>query len=83
MTNKEAISILLDIADQMPSDECADWIDAISLGIKALEQTDTLDRIIARIEQTRDKDKLCEYPYNRCIRILKEEFENDKSNIKI
>lgn len=39
---------------------------------KASEQTDTLDRIITQIEQVRDKDKLCEYPYNRCIRIIKE-----------
>ncbi len=37
MTNKEARRILLDIADQMPSDECADWIDAISFGIKAID----------------------------------------------
>lgn len=28
--------------------------------------------IITRIGQTRDKDKLCEYPYNRCIDIVKE-----------
>lgn len=38
MRNEEARRILLDIADQMPSDVCADWIDAIGLGIKALEQ---------------------------------------------
>ena len=37
MNNGEARRILLDIADQMPSDECADWIDAISLGIKAID----------------------------------------------
>lgn len=30
-----------------------------------------LDSIIADIEATRDKDKLCEYPYNRCIDILR------------
>lgn len=30
-----------------------------------------LDRIIADIEAARDKDKLCEYPYNRCIDILR------------
>lgn len=29
-----------------------------------------LDSIIADIEAARDKDKLCEYPYNRCIDIL-------------
>lgn len=37
MTNEEARRILLDIADQMPSDKCADWINAISLGIKAID----------------------------------------------
>lgn len=31
-----------------------------------------IDEIIIRIEQTRDKDKLCEYPYNRCIDIVRE-----------
>ena len=30
-----------------------------------------LDSIIADIEAARDKDKLCEYPYNRCIDILR------------
>lgn len=29
-----------------------------------------LDSIIAEIEEARDKDKLCEYPYNRSIDIL-------------
>ena len=35
-----------------------------------------IDEIIIRIEQTRDKDKLCEYPYNRCINIIKEKIKN-------
>lgn len=30
-----------------------------------------LNSIISEIEQARDKDKLCEYPYNRCIDILR------------
>lgn len=30
-----------------------------------------LNSIISDIEQARDKDKLCEYPYNRCINIIK------------
>ena len=34
-----------------------------------------LDEIIAKIEQTRDKDKIAEYPYNRCIRII-EKYKN-------
>ena len=33
---------------------------------------DVLDEIITQIEQTRDKDKIAEYPYNRCIRIVEE-----------
>jgi hypothetical protein len=37
MTNKEARRILIDIADQMPSDVCADWINAIGVGIKAID----------------------------------------------
>ena len=36
-----------------------------------------IDEIIIRIEQTRDKDKLCEYPYNRCIDIVKEVLGDD------
>ena len=82
MTNEEAIKILKSKMDGH-TDTSYEWVETVRMAIKALEQTDTLDRIITRIEQTRDKDKLCEYPYNRCIRILKEEFENDKSNIKI
>ena len=30
---------------------------------------DVLDEIITQIEQMRDKDKIAEYPYKRCIRI--------------
>lgn len=37
MTVEEARRILIDIADQMPSDVCADWIDAVCLGIKAID----------------------------------------------
>ena len=36
-----------------------------------------IDEIIIRIEQTRDKDKLCEYPYNRCIKIIREVLGDD------
>ena len=43
---------------------------------------DTLDRIIDRIEQVRDKDKLCEYPYNRCIRII-EEYRTANSPVSV
>ena len=37
MTAEEARRILIDIADQMPSDVCADWIDAVCIGIKAID----------------------------------------------
>lgn len=30
-----------------------------------------LDSIISQIEQARNKDKIAEYPYNRCIEILR------------
>jgi hypothetical protein len=39
MTNEEAMKELSYIADEMPSMECANWIEAINMGIKALEQT--------------------------------------------
>lgn len=38
MTREEAIKELSYIIDEMPSMECADWIEAISMGIKALAQ---------------------------------------------
>lgn len=38
MTNAEAIKELSYIADEMPSMECADWKEAISMAIEALEQ---------------------------------------------
>lgn len=36
-----------------------------------------LDSIIADIEAARDKDKLCEYPYNRCINIIKKAVDDE------
>ena len=43
--------------------------EALDMAIKALEQQ---QNIITQIEQARDKDKNCgEYPYNRCIEIIK------------
>lgn len=38
---------------------------------------DVLDEIITQIEQMRDKDKIAEYPYNRCIRIIEEAKNKD------
>ena len=38
----------------------------------AIQNGTPLDEIITQIEQARDKDKNCgEYPYNRCIEIIK------------
>lgn len=44
----------------------------IDCPLEIFEQQQKIDEIIKRIEQTRDKDKLCEYPYNRCIDIVRE-----------
>lgn len=48
----------------------------ITLDGKLLIPVAVLDKIITQIEQTRDKDKIAEYPYNRCIRIV-EEYKNE------
>ena len=53
----------------------AEVSDAISKLLESHPCEDTLDRIITQIEQVREKDKLCEYPYNRCINIIKEEIK--------
>lgn len=45
MTREEAIKELSYIIDEMPSMECADWIEAISMGITALEQEPCTDAI--------------------------------------
>jgi len=37
--------------------------------------------IIRRIEDAKSKDKLCEYPYIRCIDIVKEVFGDDSKRI--
>lgn len=42
---------------------------------------DTLDKIITQIEQAREKDKLCKYPYSRCIEIIKKHMEDKISEI--
>lgn len=41
----------------------------------AIKDGTPLDSIIADIEAARDKDKLCIYPYNRCIDILRRSGE--------
>ncbi len=54
MTRKEAIKELSYIADEMPSMECADWKEAISIAIKSLEQEpkiEVLDKIRTEIDK--------------------------------
>lgn len=56
MTDKEARRILIDIADQMPSDVCADWIDAIGVGIQAIDAQQTKMRDATEEERKSVKD---------------------------
>lgn len=43
----------------------------------SLENGTPLDNIISQIEQARDKDKIAQYPYNRCIEILRRAVDED------
>ena len=45
--------------------------ETIEMLIRAFKNGTPLDSIIADIEAARDKDKIAEYPYNRCINIIK------------
>ena len=81
MTDEEAIEILENDIEICTIQQKQ----AIDHVIKALRQQpceDTLDRIITQIEQVRDKDKLCEYPYNRCIKII-EEYRTGNSPVSV
>ena len=58
--------------------------------VETLQDAPTVDAIprekieqaIKKIEQARDKDKLCEYPYNRCIKIIEEyKIENSPTSV--
>lgn len=40
-----------------------------------------LDSIIADIEQARAKDKLCEYPYVRCVEIIKKAMGHEEKTM--
>jgi len=69
----------------MPVNECVRLIKELP-PVQPLTVTDFADKcrecgkiqgtkskeIIKRIEEARDKDKIAEYPYNRCIKIIKE-----------
>ena len=39
-----------------------------------------IEEAIRRMEEARDKDKIAEYPYNRCIRILREVMDLKEVN---
>lgn len=40
-----------------------------------------VDDIIKKIEQARDKDQIAEYPYNRCIKIIREVLDEGCDSI--
>ena len=45
--------------------------------IPSVKSQPKIDEIIKQIEETRDKDKIAEYPYNRCIKIIREVLGDD------
>lgn len=53
-------------------------IEALEMAINALNAK---AKIINQIEDAKSKDKLCEYPYIRCIDIVKEVFGDDSKRI--
>lgn len=69
------MKIVIEIPDYTYESLC-DCEGTITIGesiviTKAIRNGTPLDSIISDIEAARDKDKLCEYPYNRCINIIK------------
>ena len=44
MTREEHIENLKAIASDMPSDKCADWIESLMAGVKALEQVSSSEK---------------------------------------
>ena len=77
MTNERAIELFKEVKAECEAKQTIlskqvfehEGIEALDMAIKALEQQ---QNIITQIEQARDKDKNCgEYPYNRCIEIIK------------
>ena len=55
MTRQEAIKELSYIADEMPSMECANWIEAINMAIEALERKPDI-RLKALMKNLKDRD---------------------------
>lgn len=49
--------------------------------LNAVKVATPLDSIIADIEATRDKDKLCEYPYVRCVEIIKKAMGHEEKTM--
>lgn len=76
MTDKEARRILIDIATQMPSDVCADWIDAIGLGIKALDQELFINKSCV-------SSGICEHDKNKVLDKIRAEIEEEYGDYNI
>lgn len=78
------MKLVIDIPNKVYSYVNTQWRDLprndspISIMCNAIIDGTPLDYIIADIEVARDKDKLCEYPYNRCINII-----NKTGSVKI
>lgn len=69
---------LKDIADKEDEKSFSDFAYVVMDSIK---NSIPLETIIADIEVARDKDKLCEYPYNRCIEILKKAMGHEEKTM--
>ena len=80
MTHEKAIEWIESIKRGVHGgDEYYDYcrVEALEMAINALNAK---AEIINRIEDTKSKDKLCEYPYIRCIDIVKEVFGDANSD---
>lgn len=51
MTLKESRKIILSMADDMPSDVCADWIDALSVATENIDKVLQLDSDFDKIKE--------------------------------
>ena len=50
MTLKESRKIILSMADDMPSDVCTDWIDALSVAVENIDKVLQLDSDFDKIK---------------------------------
>lgn len=55
--------------------------ETIEMLIKSFENGTPLDSIIADIEDAKAKDKLCEYPYVRCVEIIKKAMGHEEKTM--